>query len=74
MLEFEDLHDVVLCGASYGGMAVTGAASRAPERIALLVYIDALVPVDGQSGTDLLPGIGTGRALTEVIRRTRIFV
>ena len=55
VLEFEDLHNVVLCGASYGGMAVTGAADRAPERIALLVYIDALVPVDGQSGIDLLP-------------------
>jgi pimeloyl-ACP methyl ester carboxylesterase len=55
VLEFEELHDVVLCGASYGGMAVTGAADRAPERIALLVYVDALVPVDTQSGVDLLP-------------------
>ena len=55
VLEFEDLHDVVLCGASYGGMAVTGAADRAPERVALVVYVDALVPLDGQSGIDLLP-------------------
>ena len=55
VLAFEDLHNVVLCGASYGGMAVTGAADRAPERIALLVYVDTLVPVDGQSGIDLLP-------------------
>jgi pimeloyl-ACP methyl ester carboxylesterase len=55
VLEFEDLHQVVLCGASYGGMAVTGVADRVPERIALLVYVDALVPVDGQSGIDLLP-------------------
>jgi pimeloyl-ACP methyl ester carboxylesterase len=55
VLQFEDLHNVVLCGASYGGMAVTGAADLAPERIALLVYVDALVPVDGQSGIDLQP-------------------
>ena len=55
VLEFEDLHNVVLCGASYGGMPITGAADRASERIALLVYIDALVPMDGQSGLDLLP-------------------
>jgi len=55
VLEFEDLHDVVLCGASYGGMVITGAADRAPGRIALLVYVDALVPVDGQCGLDLLP-------------------
>jgi pimeloyl-ACP methyl ester carboxylesterase len=55
VLEFEELHNVVLCGASYGGMVVTGAADRVPERIALLVYIDALVPVNGQSCLDLLP-------------------
>jgi pimeloyl-ACP methyl ester carboxylesterase len=55
VLEFEDLHDVVMCGASYGGMAVTGAADRYSDRVALVVYIDALVPRDGQSGLDLLP-------------------
>jgi pimeloyl-ACP methyl ester carboxylesterase len=56
LLEFEDLSEVVLCGASYGGMAVTGAADRASERIGLLIYVDALVPRDGQCGLDLLPG------------------
>lgn len=55
VLEHEDLWNVVLCAASYGGMAVTGAADRLPERVALLVYVDALVPRSGQSGLDLLP-------------------
>lgn len=55
VIEYEDLRDVVLCGASYGGMAVTGAADRIPDRIRLVIYIDALVPRDGQSGLDLLP-------------------
>jgi pimeloyl-ACP methyl ester carboxylesterase len=55
VLEFEDLRDVVLCGASYGGMPVTGAADRAAERIRSVVYIDALVPRHGQSTLDLLP-------------------
>jgi pimeloyl-ACP methyl ester carboxylesterase len=55
VLEFEDLRDVVLCGASYGGMPVTGAADRAAARIALVVYVDALVPRAGQSALDLLP-------------------
>ena len=55
VLELEDLHDVVLCGHSYGGMPVTGAADLASERIALVIYIDALVPCDGQSAFDLLP-------------------
>jgi pimeloyl-ACP methyl ester carboxylesterase len=55
VLEREDLHDVVLCGHSYGGIPVTGAADRVPHRIDLVVYIDALVPRDGQSALDLLP-------------------
>lgn len=55
VLELEDLDGVVLCGASYGGMAVTAVADRVPARIAMLVYVDALVPEDGQCGLDLLP-------------------
>jgi pimeloyl-ACP methyl ester carboxylesterase len=44
VLELEDLHDVVLCGHSYGGMPVSGAADLAAERIRLVIYIDALGP------------------------------
>jgi pimeloyl-ACP methyl ester carboxylesterase len=55
LLELEDLREVVLCAASYGGMPATGAADRAPDRVRLLAYIDALVPSDGQSALDLLP-------------------
>lgn len=54
-LEFDDLSDVVLVGHSYGGMVVTGAADRVPERIAKLVYVDAFTPNDGESLFDLLP-------------------
>ncbi len=64
-IEFEDLSDVVLCGASYGGMAVTGAADRIPTRVAQIIYIDALVPLDGQSGADLLPA-----EFAEAVRNT----
>ena len=55
VLEFEDIHGAVLCGASYGGMAVTGAGDRAAARVGMVVYVDALVPTNGQSGLDLLP-------------------
>jgi len=55
VLELEDLHDVILCAHSYGGMPATGAADRVSARIRLLVYVDALVPSDGQSAFDLLP-------------------
>jgi len=55
VLRYEDLHDVLLCGQSYGGMVVTGVADRESGRIARLVYLDALVPVDGESMADLIP-------------------
>ena len=46
---FEDLHDVILLGHSYGGMVITGVADRIPERIARLVYLDASLPENGES-------------------------
>jgi pimeloyl-ACP methyl ester carboxylesterase len=49
MIEFEDLHDVVLVGHSYGGMVVTGVADRIPDRIKCLIYLDATLPEDGET-------------------------
>jgi pimeloyl-ACP methyl ester carboxylesterase len=46
---FEDLHDIILLGHSYGGMVITGVADRIPERIARLVYLDAALPENGES-------------------------
>jgi pimeloyl-ACP methyl ester carboxylesterase len=46
---FEDLHDIILVGHSYGGMVITGVADRVPDRIHRLVYLDALLPNDGES-------------------------
>lgn len=55
VLEFEDLQKVVVVGASYGGIAVTGAADRVSARIAMVIHVDAVVPHDGQSGRELPP-------------------
>ena len=55
VLEFEDLHDVVLAGHSYGAMVITGVADRASERIGHLVYIDGAMACDGQTVLDLFP-------------------
>ena len=55
VLGYEDLQDAVLVGHSYGGMVITGAAERAPGRLAHLVYLDALVPADGQAMVDFYP-------------------
>jgi pimeloyl-ACP methyl ester carboxylesterase len=52
VLEFEELNEVTLVGWSYGGMIITGVAERVPERLAQLVYLDAMVPADGQNAYD----------------------
>ena len=46
---FEDLHDVVLVGHSYGGMVITGVIDRIPDRIKSVIYLDAILPEDGES-------------------------
>jgi pimeloyl-ACP methyl ester carboxylesterase len=55
VLAYEDLHDVVLVGHSYGTMVITGVADRVPERIGHLVYLDGVMAGDGQAGLDFFP-------------------
>ncbi|AKS33928.1 alpha/beta fold hydrolase [Mycolicibacterium goodii] len=45
---------VVLVGHSYGGMVITGVADRIPDHVDALVYLDAVVPRDGESCADLV--------------------
>lgn len=42
-----DLTDVVLVGHSYAGLVISSAANQVSDRIAHLVYLDAMVPEDG---------------------------
>ena len=49
VFRFEDLHDVILVGHSYGGMVISGVAEQIPDRIKQLVYLDAFVPNNGES-------------------------
>jgi pimeloyl-ACP methyl ester carboxylesterase len=55
LIEFEDLHDVVLVGHSYAGLVVTGVADRIPGRIGLVAYLDAGPSPDGAAFIDLQP-------------------
>jgi pimeloyl-ACP methyl ester carboxylesterase len=48
-----DPEPAILVGHSMGGVAITQAAARCPERIALLVFVCAFMPGDGQSLIDL---------------------
>jgi pimeloyl-ACP methyl ester carboxylesterase len=50
---WKDLTNIVLCGHSYGGMVVTGAAEHIQERIASIVYLDAFLPNDRESLNDV---------------------
>jgi pimeloyl-ACP methyl ester carboxylesterase len=49
MILYEDLHDIILVGHSYGGMVVTGVADSIAGRIRHLVYLDAFLPDNGES-------------------------
>ncbi|MFI6734146.1 alpha/beta fold hydrolase [Nonomuraea sp. NPDC050451] len=49
VLAAENITEAILVGHSYGGMVITGAADRAPERVRDLVYLDAVVPGHGDS-------------------------
>lgn len=57
LFEFEDLDAAVLVGHSYAGMVIAGVAEAIPERIAHLVFLDAMVPRDGETVFDALPEI-----------------
>jgi pimeloyl-ACP methyl ester carboxylesterase len=55
LLETEELEDVILVGHSFGGLAISGAADRMPDRIRSLVYLDGTIPERGQSAYGVLP-------------------
>jgi pimeloyl-ACP methyl ester carboxylesterase len=54
LLFYEDLKDAVLVGTSTGGMVMARAAELARERVARVVFADALALVDGEALTDIV--------------------
>jgi pimeloyl-ACP methyl ester carboxylesterase len=68
LLHYQDLHDAVLVGHSYGGMVITGAADRASDRVDHLVYLDAATPSNGNSLVDVAgPFMKAARADSRMI-------
>ena len=49
VLEWEELENVVLVGHSYAGLVISGVADRAKDRLRHLIYLDAIIPRDGDS-------------------------
>src|SRR5215211_639071 len=52
LIRWEDLHDFVLVGHSYGGWIISGVAEQVEGKIASIVFLDAFMPEDGQSVLD----------------------
>ena len=48
LLEYESLNDVIMVGHAYAGMVITGVAEVCPERLSHLIYINGVVPADGE--------------------------
>lgn len=57
LLEFEDLTDVILVGHAYAGMVISGVAEACPERLKHIVYVNGVVPADGESMADQLTAV-----------------
>jgi pimeloyl-ACP methyl ester carboxylesterase len=56
-MTWKDLTDVVLVAHSYGGIVATGVIERVPERIASVVYLEAIIPEDNSSFADMAPNM-----------------
>ena len=53
-MHFHDLKDVVIAGTSSGGMVMAKAAELVPDRIARVVFADALALFDGEKIRDIV--------------------
>jgi pimeloyl-ACP methyl ester carboxylesterase len=58
LIDHVDTPELVLVGHGYGIHPVLGAADRRPGRVARIVYLDAGLPLDGESVLDLMPDQG----------------
>ena len=57
VLEYQGLEDVILVGHAYAGMVITGVAQSCPGRLSCLVYVNGVVPADGESMVDQLEAV-----------------
>lgn len=55
VIEHERLDNIVLLGHSYAGMVISGVADRLAGRVQTAIYLDAVVPEDGDSIFSLMP-------------------
>jgi hypothetical protein len=54
VFRFEDLHDVVLVAHSYAGTVAPGVLAQVGDRVAKVIYLDAIVPHSGERIASLM--------------------
>jgi pimeloyl-ACP methyl ester carboxylesterase len=64
-IEHHDLRDVVLAGHSLGGLTISGVGARIPKRLKRVVFVSAIVPLDGEMLVD--PNNPASKAMAEVV-------
>ncbi|HEV3115219.1 MAG TPA: alpha/beta hydrolase [Candidatus Binataceae bacterium] len=67
-IEERGLSDVVLAGHSLGGITISGVAQRISRRLKRVIYVNAIVPRDGQRAIDTLPDADALAARLEQVR------
>jgi pimeloyl-ACP methyl ester carboxylesterase len=58
VFKFEDVENALLCGHSYGGFIISGVVERVLPQVASMVFLDALIPSNGQTGLDVATQAG----------------
>ena len=73
LISFEELNDVVLVGHSYAGMVITGVAdallARGSTVLKHLVYLDAVVPLPGESWSSHQPAETVAERINSAVIR-----
>jgi pimeloyl-ACP methyl ester carboxylesterase len=64
VIDYEDLSDVVLVGHSYAGLVIPSVANKIPERIRMLIYLDALTVEHGKSAMEIYGSSDRGKDLS----------
>jgi pimeloyl-ACP methyl ester carboxylesterase len=57
VLEYEDLHNVILVGHSLSGFMTRAVAERVPERVAHIISVDGRIPDNGKPFKTMWPDI-----------------
>ncbi|WP_129689392.1 alpha/beta fold hydrolase [Gottfriedia acidiceleris] len=55
VINYENLHNIVLIGHSYGGAVASGVVDLIPELIDEVIYLDAMLLNDGEAVVNLFP-------------------